>query len=68
MVRSVEEAAARDRGEVTAEPVVAAVDATAAAVASGEVTVLTPDDVRRQRAAVAGDGAAIPPEGGVAET
>ena len=68
VVRSVEEAAARDRGEVTAEPVVAAVDATAAAVASGEVTVLTPDDVRRQRAAVAGDGAAIPPEGGVAET
>lgn len=54
VVRSVEEAAARERGDA-AEPAntqTASVGAdTAATVAAGSVNVLTPDAVRRQRAA-----------------
>ncbi|MCO5176598.1 MAG: LCP family protein [Thermomicrobiales bacterium] len=67
VVRSVEEAAARERGDVAepAEPQEASAGAdTAADVAAGAVTVLTPDAVRRQRAAQGG-GSLPPDDGGV---
>lgn len=70
VVRSVEEAAVRDRGDEAAtgsEQTASAADGAAAAIAGGDVKVLTPDEVRRQRAAAGGGGAAIPPGDGVVE-
>ncbi len=67
VVRSVEEAAARERGDVAEPPntQTASVGAdTAATVAAGSVNVLTPDAVRRQRAAQGG-GSPPPDDGGV---
>ncbi len=70
VVRSVEEAAARERDQEFAEDgeqVASVAGATAEAISSGEVRVLTPDEVRRQRATAAGGGAAIPPGDDIAE-
>lgn len=60
VARSVEEAAARERGE-SDEPVAAADVGATAALPGGDVRVLTPDEVRRQRAAAAGGQGTIPP-------
>lgn len=70
VVRSVEEAAARERAELAPGAVVPAASTTASAAGalpSGDVRVLTPDEVRRQRAAAGGGGESIPPAGAVAE-
>lgn len=63
VARSVEEAAARDRNGGVAPDgaqATAALDVADAALTGGDVRVLTPDEVRRQRAS-AGGGGLVPP-------